>query len=164
MQVEDTQAKLDDIEDYVETSIASSCQCEFRDANLFAGEFRCSGSLPITSVVYRANLRGFDTTAGDCTRLVNLLDMAIDSNQSISVVNEDLTLLTNCAVSVSSFDAEVRCMDGEDDGLGIAVIAGVAAGGGVILLIILTITVVFLVLCGILIKKRRDRRISTRAE
>lgn len=163
MQRTEIQPKLDDVEDYVESSIASDCQCEFGDANLFRGEFSCSGSLPVTSVVYRANLRGPDTTI-DCDDLVDFLAVTIDSNQSISVAGEVLTLLTNCEISVSPTDAEVRCTNGEDDGLNIAAIAGAAAGGGVILIIIIIIAVVFVVICGILIKKRRDRRISTRAE
>lgn len=106
-------------------------------------------------MAYQSDVRGLDTDDESCNRLVEFLEAAVQENQNISVVGEQLDLRTDCELSETFV---VSCADDEDNGLNIAAIAGAAAGGGVILIIILIIIVVLLVLLGIIIKKRRDKK------
>jgi hypothetical protein len=116
--------------------------------------FDCPESLSATSVLYRSAVRGVGTDG--CDILVGFVQTAASNNQIISVIDEELSLLTNCAFSVTSLSDEVICM--EDDGLSLGIIIGAAVGGGVIVIIILILFVVLVVVLVVIIKKKREKK------
>ena len=150
----DTREKIDEINSFVQSTIAGGCGCNFAAGNVVGGSLFCPDQLPSTAAVYRSNLRGVDGLS--CNRLTSILEMAIESTPVLSVLGNQMDLIRSCDVGVTSVDdSDFSCtISDESGGISIVVIAA-AAGGGVLFALLLFICLVVLVVFR---RKQREKR------
>ena len=91
----------------MQSAIAGGCGCNFTVDNDVGGSFSCPDELPSAAVLYRADLR--DVQGVSCNELTNALRRAIQSNPDLSVVGNQLDLITTCDVGVTSVDSDFSC-------------------------------------------------------
>lgn len=120
--------------------------------NVLSSDFSCPNSLPSRAVVYRSNMRGID--ADGCSNLALSLGETVRANPVLSVLGNQLNLITNCEVSVPSMSEFNMCDLQDGDESSIAVIAGGVSGGAIAAVIVLAMCVVILVA----LKKRQGRQ------
>ena len=91
----------------MQSAIAGVCGCNFTVGNDVGDSFSCPDELPSTAVLYRADLRGVQGVS--CNELTNALGRAIESNPDLSVLGNQLDLITTCDVNVTSVDSDFSC-------------------------------------------------------
>ncbi len=140
------------------SSISNACQCDFSADKVLAGMLNCTQPLSSTRVLYRSELRGFGID--DCGDLERFLGEAVQSNPSVSVLGNDLDVLTDCDIGVSSVNSEVRCSPSVTPEIrDIGTLVGAVVAGVVVLLLLIGVLVVSVLLLVAMWWRKKKREL-----
>ena len=142
--------KLEDITSAIIDQLSDSCSdCDITSEIIDIQTFACYPESP-TYVTYRARLEG--TSETDSGSLISLMEDWVRGGASIVVTRVLITVDTDCAVAISSFNERECSSSSQTDTSSdhtLAIIGGVVA---VVIVLIIAITVVAIV--ALFMKKR----------